>query len=170
MGALAHIFGFGGAATRMQALIAALAYGVCTVGLAVIADAAPLSARFLYPLAGLSVMAMLATMARRLHHAGYSGRWAALTLIPIAGVLAIVTITMLPQRKLHLYPHNIARGAGYGVMAMIALFAVMRIWWAPFWIPSESMKPTLLEVIISWPPTAVRRMCSAATWWCFATL
>lgn len=145
MGVLAQIFGFSGTATRLQALIAALIYGICAVALQLCISYAPLQARFLFPIAALSMMGLFATMARRLHHAGYSGRWAALVLVPIAGLFAMAAITLLSQKRAHLRAHNGARLAGYLGMLLIALFALWRIGWAPYWIPSESMKPTLME-------------------------
>jgi signal peptidase I len=109
-----------------------------------LADVAPMWQRFCFPLLALSAVALLTTSARRLHHAGHSGRWAVLTLVPLIGLLAGLVIAFLPQRKLRLWANNGARGAGYVLITIILLLGIWRVWWTPFWVVSESMKPALL--------------------------
>jgi signal peptidase I len=145
MGAALGLFSFSGTATRLQSLAIWLVYLILLVISIFAAREAAMQARFTVLPLHLATWALLATMARRLHHAGHSGRWAALTLVPLAGLIAGLVIAFLPQRKMHLRPHNTARALGYGVMVVFVLTAMFRLWWAPYWIPSESMKPTLLE-------------------------
>lgn len=145
MGALLGLFSFSGSATRLQAFVVWLAYVILAVAWVILSKEAPLQVRYLAPPLQLAAWALLATSARRLHHAGHSGRWSVLTLIPFAGLVVGVGIALLPQRKLHLHAHNSARAAGYGLMLGLMLLAIMRLWWVPYWVPSESMKPNLLE-------------------------
>jgi signal peptidase I len=145
MGTALSWFSFSGSATRLQALAIWLVYVILLVTAIFVAREVPLQARYTALPLHLAGWAMLATMARRLHHAGHSGRWAALALVPMAGLIAGLVITFLPQRKLHLRPHNGARALGYGVMVVFLIAGILRLWWVPYWIPSESMKPTLLE-------------------------
>ncbi len=145
MAAALRLFSFSGSATRLQALAVLLAYFIGVVAWIILSREAPLHVRYLALPLQLAAWAMLATSARRLHHAGQSGLWAALTLVPFLGLVAALAIALMSQRKLHLRPHNGARMAGYGAMAVLMLIAFLRLWWTPFWIPSESMKPALLE-------------------------
>ena len=86
----------------------------------------------------------LATLVQRLHDAGRSGYWALITLVPVLGLLAILVILMLkpaaPPRA-----HPLARKIGaLGLVALVLVFLSRAFFWHPYWIPSESMKPTLL--------------------------
>jgi signal peptidase I len=140
MNLLLRIFQFRGTATSMQAMASVLLYSL-VVGILFFA---PIEDRYLFPGLGLASVLMLTTSARRLHHAGRTGRWAALTLVPIFGVLAALVIAFLPQRRVQLNAHFGARVAGYAVIALILLLSLCRVWWAPFLITTDSMKPTLL--------------------------
>jgi signal peptidase I len=46
---------------------------------------------------------------------------------------------------MHLRGHSALRIIGQGVMIALLLVSSLRLWWVPFWVPSESMKPNLLE-------------------------
>lgn len=150
MQALFAVFRFRGTATSLQALVSVLAYIVVGIGLSVAMNLAPMQGRFLFPVLGLATVSLLTTSARRLHHAGKSGRWAALTLVPILGVLAALVIVFLPQRRERLNAHIAARGLGYLAIIVILLLSLWRVWWAPFWIVTDAMKPNLLvgDVVI----------------------
>lgn len=140
MNLLLRIFQFRGTATSTQAMASVLLYSLVVAALIL----APMQARYLFPVLGLASVLMLTTSARRLHHAGRTGRWAALTLVPIVGVLVALVIAFLPQRRAQLNAHFAARVAGYGVIALILLLSLCRVWWAPILIVTDSMKPTLL--------------------------
>lgn len=144
MGALAFLFSFHGTSGRRAALMVWLAAVIVFVAMGVLAQVAPMQLRYIFPVAALVGAAQLAVGARRLHHAGYTGRWAALTLLPVLGLLAGLVIALLPQKRTRIIAHNSARAAGYGVMALLLVVGVLRVWWTPYSIPSESMKPTLL--------------------------
>lgn len=144
MNALVGIFWFRGTATFLQALASVMAYVVVLVALILALSIAPMQGRFLFPVLGLATVSMLTTAARRLHHAGQTGRWAALTLVPVLGIFIALVIAFLPQRRAHLNAHSGARAAGYGAICLILLLSVWRVWWAPFLISTDSMKPTLL--------------------------
>lgn len=151
MKSLVGIFWFRGTATFLQALSSVMAYVVVLVALILALSVAPMQGRFLFPVLGLATVSMLTTSARRLHHAGQTGRWAALTLVPVLGVFIALVIAFLPQRRAQLNAHSGARAAGYGAIALILLLSLWRVWWAPFLIVTDSMKPTLLvgDVVIA---------------------
>lgn len=83
---------------------------------------------------------------RRLHDIGRSGFWMVLFAVPYLGFLFVFVLGILkpsvgqsehwPSRKRH-------RVAQFAVL-LVVVFALSRVFWAPFWIPSGSMKPTLL--------------------------
>lgn len=144
MRGLALIFSFYGTSGTLWALITWLACVVVQVAMVVAEDIQPGTQRFLWPLLGLATVAMFTATTRRLHHAGHTGRWAVLVLIPLAGLVAALIIAFLPQRRARLYANNGARVAGYIGIALLLALSVWRVWWTPYWIPSESMKPALL--------------------------
>ena len=144
MGVGVHLFSLRGIATPLQALAVVLAYVVILVLVQVMTSLSPANVRFMYPVFGLATIAMLTTSVRRLHHAGQTGRWALLTLIPYLGIGVGFIIAGLPQRRTHLNAHNLARFAGYLGIMLILIWSIWRVSYAPYWIPSESMKPTLL--------------------------
>lgn len=145
MGAFFKIFAFNGTASRRFALGVVLIYlGVLGL-LWQIAQTLPLQARWLWPLLGVIFWAASATTVRRLHAAGYSGRWALVTLVPFLGLAVMFAIAFLPPRRPYLRAHDGLRMTGYAALSLTLIFALTRVWWAPFMVTSESMKPTLLE-------------------------
>lgn len=151
MHAALSLFRFRGTATYLQALASVLAYVVVLVALILAMNVAPLQGRYLFPVLGLATVSLLTTSARRLHHAGRSGRAAVMTLVPIVGILAALVIVFLPQRRAQLNAHYGARGSGYLAITLILLMSFWRVYWQPFLINTESMKPTLLagDVVIA---------------------
>lgn len=151
MQAALGLFRFRGTATSLQAFASALFYVVVLISLNVVMNIAPTLGRYVFPILGLATISMLTTSARRLHHAGRSGRLAALTLVPILGVLVACVIAFLPQRRAQLNAHLGARITGYLAIAFILLLTLWRVWWAPFWVVLDNMKPTLLvgDVVIA---------------------
>lgn len=139
-----NIFSFNGETGTFAALIAWLIALIAQVGIGVFAQVAPMQQRWFFPILALSSIVLFTTSARRLHQAGYSGRWAVLTLPPMLGLLAGAVITFLPQRRVRLWASTSARLLGYGALCLILIWGLLRVWWTPFWIPSESMKPALL--------------------------
>lgn len=106
-----------------------------------------------HPLFGVMIALLLAVqivlisaVIRRLHDMGYSGFWALATIVPYLGLLALVWIGISkPKGALGrawpaLRRHKLPQIA----MALLVPMALLRVVWAPYWIPSESMKPTLL--------------------------
>ncbi|NNE89873.1 MAG: signal peptidase I [Silicimonas sp.] len=93
----------------------------------------------------LAFLPVPAATARRLHDVGRSGGWAWLHVLNVFGVLALLVFTLRrtvsdnafwPKRPLHLF--------GKGVILTLGVFTLSRVLWEPFFIPSGSMKPTLL--------------------------
>ncbi|MEO8244690.1 MAG: signal peptidase I [bacterium] len=140
------LFDLNGTASRKRGWII---FGLCLVTLAasqfaVISVAAP--ARPLYAVLGLLVAIQAAMFVQRLHDAGRSGYWAMTTMIPFAGLIAAIWILLLPTSSAILRAHPLARRIGtVAMLAFLALFLTRALGlWLPIWIPSESMKPTLL--------------------------
>jgi signal peptidase I len=140
----ASIFSLNGVATAFAAMMAWLFAVAVQVLMVVLGEAAPDWQRYFWPLLGLATVALFTTSARRLHHAGHSGRWALLTLVPLLGLLVGLIIALLPQRRTRIYAHNGARLAGYAGIVLLLALSLWRVWWTPYWIVSESMKPALL--------------------------
>lgn len=143
MGPLVQLFSFRGGATRLQAISTVMTYVVIWVTLQIVTHFSPAYARFMYPVFGLATVSLLTSSVRRLHHAGKTGRWALLTLLPYVGVLAGLVIATLPQRRAHLNAHNVSRFIGYLGIIFILLWSVWRVGYASYWVHSAGMKPAV---------------------------
>lgn len=144
MAFLTALFDLNGTATRKQAL---RVFAVLLVGIAVVVlthRLAPAFTRFVLPLVGLMHVWWWATVVRRLHDAGRSGAWAVLMLVPVlGGVVSLAALVLRSDRPFN-DSHAGLRAAGSLVLVLVALFWLSRVLWAPYWVPAESMKPTLL--------------------------
>ena len=144
MAALAFLFNFAGPASRFAAVCVALTALIAHVCLRVLEEIAPMEARYAYPALALVVAVLLAVSARRLYDAGKSRAWALFTLIPGWGLAAGFIIALLPQRRGWLWANNGGRAAGFVLITFVLVLGVLRVWWVPFVVVSESMKPALL--------------------------
>ncbi len=100
---------------------------------------------FTLPLAVLTVP-MTSVWIRRLHDMGRSGRWLILSFIPLVGFAAILwmLITRTNPRRDPAESAPALRLVGGITVGLLTLLIASRAVWHPYWIPSESMKPTLL--------------------------
>jgi signal peptidase I len=93
--------------------------------------------------AGLVLFAV--AMVQRLHDAGRSGYWALGTAVPVLGLLATLVILMLRPAAPPARAHPVARRIGGLALAGVALvFLTRALYWQPYWVPSENMKPAFL--------------------------
>ncbi len=144
MSVLTALFDLNGTATRKQAFRVFLVV-LATFGSAALVERfAPTLLRFVIPVAGLLGVWWWATLVRRFHDAGRSGAWAVLLPVPIVGLLVSVAgLFLKPDRPFNDSNAGL-RMAGTLGLVFVALLALSRVFWAPYWIPSESMKPSLL--------------------------
>ncbi len=89
---------------------------------------------------------MISLLIRRLHDMGRSGTWVALTFVPVIGVIALLWMLLAPgnTRRDANESAPALRLAGAIFVGLITLLIASRAFWNPYWIPAESMKPTLL--------------------------
>ena len=82
---------------------------------------------------------------RRLHDMGRNGWWAVLTFVPILGIIVVFWLIFAKssEKDYKASPRWLTKLGVLSVCLFAALYA-SRIFWAPYWIPSGSMKPTLL--------------------------
>ncbi len=144
MTALGFLFSFAGTASRFGAVCVALAALIAHVCLRVLGQIAPMQVRYAYPVVALFAVVLLAVSARRLYDAGKSRGWALFTLIPSWGLAAGFIIALLPQRRGLIWANNGGRVAGFVLIMFVLVLGVLRVWWVPFGVVSESMKPALL--------------------------
>lgn len=94
---------------------------------------------------GLAFILWIVVLVQRLHASGRSGYWALVSLLPGIGIIAGLVILCLPPRQVNRQGHPVARRVGGAGLALLGvLFVTRALFWQPYWIPSESMKPTLL--------------------------
>jgi len=83
---------------------------------------------------------------RRLHDMGQNGAWVIVQFIPLIGLGVTAWLLFAPTKAEAVYsraPRALVR-IGVAGVCLVAVFGVSRLVWAPYWIPSGSMKPTLL--------------------------
>jgi len=94
---------------------------------------------------GIAIILWVIVLVQRLHASGRSGYWALVSFLPFVGIIAGIVIHCLPPRTVDRRGHPVARISGAGALIVCGLLFVSRaLFWQPYWIPSESMKPTLL--------------------------
>lgn len=142
-------FDFTGRATRKEfwlfALFLCVALGLAA-GLDIYLNDKPFI-KFTWPFVvfGLTYPTTLAVSVRRLHDGGRSGWWLLLGLVPVVG-LALIVFYLAPSRPSSrgAFAWHWAHSVAIGFALLIGLLGIMRAFWVPYWIPSESAKPTLL--------------------------
>lgn len=101
-------------------------------------------ARPVSALAGVALMLWLATAVRRLHDFGRPGGWALLSLVPLAGIVPAVVITLWPPRTRKRVQSGPFTLAGVAVIALIGLAALLRLFVVVVLVRDAAMKPALL--------------------------
>ncbi|MEM8978998.1 MAG: signal peptidase I [Pseudomonadota bacterium] len=168
-------FSWDGEVTRTQFTLGILFVYALTIPFAILAKAytVPLNI-FICTALALSVVAGTSLRIRRFHNLGRSGRWAVLAFVPVIGLLLDIFLCFRGprDRKFRRAGPGLKRLSQAG-LAVVALFIVARAFWAPFYIPSGSMKPSLLvgdyliasmisksvkhgDVILFWHPTQLQ--------------
>ena len=148
--ALSRSFDWSGTATRKEfalytaVLLAAL--GAALYGELQLNDG-PIR-RWALPLATFAVLypGWVAVSARRLHEMGRSAWWMVLGAVPYVSVALVVVLAALPPQRSRIgrFSGRIAYAIGAAFTLVLALVILSRILWQPFYMPSGSMKPTLL--------------------------
>lgn len=89
---------------------------------------------------------MVSVAVRRLHDFGRSGMWVLLTMVPLLGLIVIFWIGWVKGKpeQATAWPSKRRYRVGQGLAVLLGALIVSRIFWEPYWIPSGSMKPTLL--------------------------
>lgn len=140
------LFDLSGTASRKRAWVVFL---ICVLVGAIVlggAQSGVTGIRWAFPVFGLCTAALATTLVQRLHDAGRSGFWVAPSFIPYAGILATIAILCLrPKLDTQTRPnHPLARNIFRGILLAVVLVSLGRVFWAPYWMPSGSMKPSLL--------------------------
>lgn len=81
---------------------------------------------------------------RRLRDAGWSGWLIWVALLPIVGLLLTIFLAFKPGDDLYGEERGPYSRLGFAVALICGALFLSRAFWAPYWIPSGSMKPNLL--------------------------
>ena len=93
----------------------------------------------------LLVLPNMSLTVRRLHDTDRTGWWLLVSIIPFAGSLILLYFCVLPSRsKTADWPGRSAHRFGQFAVCALGLLILLRLVWAPYWIPSGKMKPNLL--------------------------
>ncbi|MFK7938467.1 MAG: signal peptidase I [Roseovarius sp.] len=81
---------------------------------------------------------------RRLRDVGWSGWLMWVAFLPIIGLGLTILLAFKPGGNLLDPAENRYSRLGFGAALLLSVWILSRAFWAPYWIPSGSMKPTLL--------------------------
>jgi signal peptidase I len=111
-----------------------------------ISGASPKAPRFVYVLLGLLLVPQISLGIRRLHDVGWSGGWLVLGFLPWVGMLFWIWLLFArSSSRAHVPDTPVAiHLLGVVLAGSLVLLLASRAIWAPYWIPSNSMKPGLL--------------------------
>ncbi len=100
----------------------------------------------LYLLVAVLCFGQMTALVRRMHDAGRSGWWLLVSFVPLIGLVSTFYFLIARPRTTNLnrWAPRPAYAMGFLLLAAIALLVASRAFWAAFWIPAGSMKPTLL--------------------------
>ena len=138
-------FDWSGTATRANYWVLLVIFAIAMSCFYVVPSYSPIFDVVLLAEAVLQVL-MVSVTVRRLHDFGRSGLWVLLTLVPIVGVAGTFWIGLAKGRpdQATAWPPERRYRVGQGLTVLLGAFIVSRIFWEPYWIPSDSMKPTFL--------------------------
>ncbi|MGL4322174.1 MAG: signal peptidase I [Paracoccaceae bacterium] len=111
-----------------------------------IAGASPKAPRFVYVLLALLLVPQISLGLRRLHDMGWSGGWLVFGFLPWVGLLFWAWLLFAPSSNRPHVPDTPVPLHFLGVVltGLLVLLLASRAFWAPYWIPSNNMKPSLL--------------------------
>ena len=138
-------FDWSGTATRANYWVLLVSFIIAVICFYVLPSDLPIFGVILLAVAVLQVL-MVSVAVRRLHDFGRSGMWVILTLVPFVGLVVSLWIGWAkgkPEQATAWPPERRYR-VGQGLAVLLGALIVSRIFWEPYWIPSGSMKPTLL--------------------------
>ncbi len=93
----------------------------------------------------LLVIPLVGFRLRRLHDIGLSGFWTVLVAVPYVNLVFELLMLTVPSRDIDYRPAPwFAQLLGYGLVVAVMMLVLSRMYWHPYWIPSASMKPTLM--------------------------
>ena len=148
--AMGHSFDWKGCATRKE-VWAFLAFALVLIALCAGAEHwlsgdRPGGLRLTYLVAAALFPAWVSLYIRRLHDLGRSGAWLLLSVVPLLSLLLVAYLLLAPSRQPYggkgRSPTLLALGVT--ATALGTLLIASRLFWAPYFIPSGAMKPTLL--------------------------
>jgi signal peptidase I len=129
------------AALVCSATIAAEYWGAQGLGI----DGPVFLPRLVYVAAGLLFIPLTAAMIRRAHDAGRSGAWVLVMLVPVLGAFAGLYLLIAPSSSRRRAPDAPLAMLVLAVSTIaVSVLFMSRAFWQPYWIPANSMAPTLL--------------------------
>ena len=125
---------------------AALVLMACAFGETWIAAGSPKAPRFTFLLAAALLGPLISLCVRRLHDRGHAGGWLVPALVPVVGWLCLLYLLCAPTNHRADAPDTplSLRLVGGVIAALVVLLVALRAFWAPYWVPSGSMKPNVL--------------------------
>jgi signal peptidase I len=128
------------------AVLAGLLLAACSLAEVWAAANDPKAPRFVFLLAALLLVPLISLGVRRLHDRGHGGGWLAFVLLPWVGWLLPAYLLLAPSKGRVDAPDTpVGLHVAGGLLAgLVVALVASRMFWSPYWVPSGSMKPTLL--------------------------
>lgn len=127
-----------------------LAYMIVAVAANVVAVLIPLTQNFsgantaVFVALTVLVPVWLGHTRRRLRDIGWSGWWMWLSILPVVSLVMIIYLSMKPRDEFHAPGDATYSRLGFAASLVAGAMALSRVFWAPYWIPSDSMQPALI--------------------------
>ena len=136
---------------RRSALWAFVAFAGCVLSACAAAEIwlsgkSPQAPRFVYLLAAVMAVPLISLGLRRLHDRGHAGGWLVLGLVPVVGWALWLYLLCAPTHNRADAPETppVLHIMGSIMAGLVVVLVASRMLWAPYLIPSGSMKPGLL--------------------------
>lgn len=102
--------------------------------------------RYGLPLLALLVLPLPALFARRLHDTGRSGAWVLVALVPFVSLLVLAYLLFAPSGRAYRGSDRTGVVAllGPALSLVLSVLVASRVFWAPYFVPSGAMAPTLV--------------------------
>ena len=139
--ALAGTFDWTGRSGRLAFALPAVSMLLALVGLPALIGPIAIT----YFLHAVLLFVTVSQLRRRIRDVGWRGWVMWLFWVPYVGLVLIAILAFrAPREEARTGENTVLRRVGFAGVVGVTLLILSRVFWEPFWVPSGSMKPTIL--------------------------